>query len=176
MGEVEAEETKAILKLVTKSHPEVPCLRPVAGANLRMLPAEASTCSPAEEGTEKVGYQVRAFQRRYSANRKTTTMAQTSTMAPRVAPQIMSGGPGGKMAEKTPEIDEKSGAGAVAGRGRFCQITKGCLAQGQDSPGSRRGSSGIRSSSSTARTQSWSPGQSHRKTKRNTRKTNTKKR
>ena len=42
----EVGDTKATLKLVTKSQPEMPCLRLLTEANLRTLDADATITSP----------------------------------------------------------------------------------------------------------------------------------
>lgn len=44
----EVGETKAILKLVTKRLPDIPCLRLLKEANLRTFVAEATITSPDE--------------------------------------------------------------------------------------------------------------------------------
>ena len=95
----EVGETKAILKLVTKSQPEMPCLRLLTDANLRTFSADVIITSPRNNnhirwvGSQSCNYlevyQVRAFHLLYSRKRNTTSMEIVTTMAPRVIPQII---------------------------------------------------------------------------------------
>ena len=69
-------DTNAILKLVTKSQPEIPCFRLLAEANFKTFGVDATTASPKQDNmNQEQSYgQVKYFTTQYSTKRKLTNI------------------------------------------------------------------------------------------------------